>query len=138
MHLVELFLSAIAHIQCESLFFLLTRVFLTTISHCRPPFLGQGANQALQDALYLAHGVAEIETSGSGVDLSGSLRRLVTEYEDRRRVFTTLLGVKSSALGRIETFGGTVGNPFKEGFFRVMAAIGVVSHSFADAAKPRL
>jgi len=103
----------------------------------RPPFLGQGANQALQDALFLARGIADIERNGA-VDDGRPGAPLVAAYESRRRLFTALLGVKSTVLGRIETLSGPLGTTFRDTFFRVMAAVGVVSHSFADAALPRL
>lgn len=105
----------------------------------RPPFLGQGANQALQDALFLARGVADIEQLSAG-DGSGdsSLPQLVRAYEDTRRGFTALLAVKSTVLGRIEALNGPLGTAFRDTFFRVMGGVGVVAHSFADAAKPRL
>lgn len=62
----------------------------------------------------------------------------MTAYENKRRSFTALLGIKSTVLGRIETFSGPLGTTFRDSFFRIMGAVGVVDHSFADAATPRL
>lgn len=116
----------------------------------RPPFLGQGANQALQDAFFLAKGIkaiSERETASLPTDvdneeekeevLSQALVDLVTAYEGVRRPHTALLVAKSVVLGYIETLSGP-GVVFRDWFFRVMGFLGIAQKIFVDGARPRV
>ena len=134
---------------------------LQFVAIVRPPFLGQGANQALQDAYFLADGLKSISTrlnageAKRGAKMTDSketvvdqertcreeellLRELVTRYEARRRPHTALLTAKSIVLGQIETLPGPIGSAFRDGFFRLTGQLGIASAVFVDQAKPRL
>lgn len=62
---------------------------------------------------------------------------VLRSYEAKRKPFVSLLSLKSSLLGRVETMGG-VWVVARNNFFKVMNALGVIEHSFLDAARPRL
>ena len=64
-------------------------------------------------------------------------RYVLKSYEVKRKLFVSLLSIKSSVLGRVETAGG-VWIGARNTFFKAMSAIGVIEHSFLDAARPRL
>lgn len=118
------------------------RVLLTGDSaHAMPPFLGQGANQALQDAYLLANGVARINGRGgtpSSRLTAIQLKSLVSEYQRKRYLHTLQLSLKAFLLGFIETLPGPLGALLRDNFFKVMAKVGVVSFVFLDGAKPRV
>jgi 2-polyprenyl-6-methoxyphenol hydroxylase-like FAD-dependent oxidoreductase len=108
--------------------------------------LGQGANQALQDAYFLARGIKQINDDIKpsspkfflSVALPVKLKQLTLAYEWRRKLPIAILGVKATILGEIETLSGPLGMWFRNSFFKVMASIGVVEQSFVDAALPKL
>ncbi len=118
------------------------RVVLTGDSaHAMPPFLGQGANQALQDAYLLANGIARINgrsTLPSDRLTDIQLKSLVRDYQRKRYFHTLQLSVKAFVLGFIETLPGLPGSYFRDSFFKVMASVGVVSLVFLDGAKPKV
>merc|ERR1711988_505277 len=60
-------------------------IFLGDSAHAMPPFLGQGANQALQDAYVLAQGITDIN---NGLD---SISNMVESYEKLRKFPTASL-----------------------------------------------
>lgn len=118
------------------------RVILTGDSaHAMPPFLGQGANQALQDAYLLATGIARINGRGgtpSSRLTAIQLKGLVREYQSKRYLHTLQLSLKAFVLGFIETLPGPLGALFRDNFFKIMARVGVVSFVFLDGAKPKV
>lgn len=133
-------------------------------AHAMPPFLGQGANQALQDAYVLASKICENNDIAQGrwspppppassAVVSGSvenddekveqqpksLKVLLKEYENRRWFPTASITVKSALIGYLET-GGVNGfySKFRDVFFRTLGFIGVAQRVLLDAATPKL
>ena len=107
-------------------------ILLGDSAHAMAPFLGQGANQALQDAYVLAQGITDIN---NGLD---SISNMVESYEKLRKFPTASLSFKSNFLGFVETLGGPLGGLIRDTFFRVMGTIGVAGFIFLDGAKPRI
>jgi 2-polyprenyl-6-methoxyphenol hydroxylase-like FAD-dependent oxidoreductase len=75
-----------------------------------PPFLGQGANQAFQDAYVLARNLSAVRSSG-GKSLSGafeSVKAAMDAYEATRKPSTTRIMQSSRVIGFVETGSGPV------------------------------
>jgi len=123
--------------------------FVVTVgdaSHAMPPFLGQGANQALQDSYTLAAKIHEYNTqfeqlqylsnddSSNTIQQQSDLKTLLKEYENRRWMPTTSITAKAAFLGYLEVDGKW----FRDVFFFVMGKIGVVKKVFLDAATPKM
>ena len=114
--------------------------------------MGQGANQALQDAYCLAKLIVAYNNNNHNGDVSLSNNAHSTEassginaiadigdqLEHIRKLPTTQLIVKSSILGLIETLGGPWGCFVKDYFFRVTAALGVIRHEFITGVLPKI
>jgi salicylate hydroxylase len=94
-----------------------------------PPFLGQGANQAIQDSYALAVAVAKIGTDYP--DISSALEA----YELSRIPATRKLMLKSRLIGNIETQSG-LGSFLRNNLFRILSATGVVEREFLISALP--
>ena len=71
-------------------------VLVGDAAHAMPPFLGQGANQGIQDAVCLAEQLAG--------DLQG-LEKALEAYTEKRLLPVALLGLESNFLGQVETHG---------------------------------
>ena len=119
-------------------------------AHAMPPFLGQGANQALQDSYLLARKICDHNdivqgrsTAAASTDEEEeevkSLKVLLKEYEQRRWFPTASITIKSAFIGYLET-GGVEGfySKFRDVFFRVMGFVGVAKRVLLDAATPKL
>ena len=123
-------------------------------AHAMAPFLGQGANQALQDAYFLAQGICAINgqdpaaaaaSSSSAVTATGSevqrasvaLQRLASSYQWRRKLPTALIGGKAKILGTIETAPGLLGGLARDAFFFAMGKLGVAEYVYLDGARPK-
>ncbi|KAL3756216.1 hypothetical protein ACHAWU_007167 [Discostella pseudostelligera] len=132
-------------------------------SHAMPPFLGQGANQALQEMqiFCVVHDVVgwdsscalaakifeynyDVEHLSSSSDTAGKiiptepdLKAYLKEYESLRWLPTTSLTVKAAILGYLEVGPWLLGN-FRDVFFFVMGKAGVVKKIFLDAAMPKM
>ena len=100
-----------------------------------PPFLGQGANQALQDSYTLASKIhdynCKIKTEPA--DLRTSLK----EYETIRWLPTTSITIKAALLGYLEV-GPSLLSKFRDAFFFVMGKAGVAKKVFLSSANPKM
>lgn len=109
-------------------------------AHAFPPFLGQGSNQAIQDAYCLAKKVhqynAQVERGDNDVP---ELKELFKEYEKTRWPATFEITLKSAFLGYLETGGpGGVYAKFRDVFFKTMGVIGVAEKVLISAATPKV
>jgi len=100
-------------------------------AHAMPPFLGQGANQAVQDAYCLAEAIAAIGSSHP--DLSAALR----SYQNQRQPPTTRIMLNSWLIGKLETQAGP-GAEFRNGVFSVLGKLGIAKQVFLDGALPKV
>eukprot|EP01041_Mallomonas_annulata_P003554 gene3554-7071_t len=113
-------------------------------AHAMAPFLGQGANQALQDAFVLAQGIKNMHRlttatgSSSSSSSSSALKTLAGDYERKRKLSTALLSAKSGFLGNLETLGGPLGMTVRNNFFRFTGASGIAKYVYLDGAKPNI
>lgn len=113
-------------------------------AHAMPPFLGQGGNQALQDAYCLAKKIFEYNarvTSDFSAPKSGEgakdMKSLLKDYEQTRWAPTTSISLKAGFLGYLETGGGFI-SKFRDAFFFTMGRIGVAKKIFLGAATPKV
>ncbi|CAE7174096.1 ZEP [Symbiodinium pilosum] len=111
-------------------------VLLGDSAHAMPPFLGQGANQAIQDAVCLARWLRRVnfakEASG------GSLETALLGYTAQRLPPVAVLGIESGFLGQVETLPGDLGAMVRENFFRVTAGTGLAGLVFLNGAIARV
>jgi 2-polyprenyl-6-methoxyphenol hydroxylase-like FAD-dependent oxidoreductase len=120
-------------------------------AHAMPPFLGQGANQALQDAWCLAERLAAVEglvaetkrpksndeDGSTGRYRYASVAEALDAYEATRKPPTTRIALSSRAIGFVETGGGVVGLA-RDVAFAGLGATGVAGKIFLENALPRL
>jgi len=112
-------------------------ILLGDSAHAMAPFLGQGANQALQDAFSLAQGISRVQSEtilDRGSD--NSLSNMAKKYESTRKKPTALLSLKSGFLGKVETLSGPTGVLFRDNFFRFTGCTGIAEYVYLDGAKP--
>ncbi|CAM9450222.1 unnamed protein product [Choristocarpus tenellus] len=109
-------------------------LLLGDAAHAMPPNLGQGANQAIQDAYCLAECLVELNSGGHG----GSLRNALGHYEAKRKLPVTSLLVKSAVVGALETLSGPFGEAFRANFFYGMWKVGGAERVFIDGATPKV
>jgi 2-polyprenyl-6-methoxyphenol hydroxylase-like FAD-dependent oxidoreductase len=107
-------------------------------AHALPPFLGQGSNQAIQDAYCLAERISAYNAqvaNGEMVDL----QTFLDEYETIRWPATFQIFWKSAFLGYLET-GGFDGfyAKFRDLFFKTMGILGVAKKVLLSAAAPKV
>ena len=122
-------------------------------SHAMPPFLGQGANQAIQDAYCLATKIAEHnaivtqevtpgkENASADTASTGrptTLGRLLKEYETLRWLPTTSITLKSIFLGYLETGGEGLPSKLRDGVFFTLGKLGIATKVFLDGATLRV
>jgi 2-polyprenyl-6-methoxyphenol hydroxylase-like FAD-dependent oxidoreductase len=108
----------------------------------RSPFLGQGVNQALQDAYCLGTLIARANSlSYNESDLktaSHTLQDIARRYQSVRQPPTALLSLESSFLGQLETARGPVGGFLRDCFLRGMSATGLAGLAYVTSAIPRI
>jgi len=97
--------------------------------HAMPPFLGQGANQAIQDAHALADSLER------RVRLGISLEESLKEFESKRRAPTAAIMETSRIIGALETQSGP-GVVLRNNLFRMMGLSGAVEQVFMKSAVP--
>jgi len=130
-------------------------------AHAMPPFLGQGSNQAIQDAYCLASKIFEHNANclrqkeglliqqQSSIDENDdkkeedelkilSLKQLLKEYENTRWAPTASITLKAGLLGYLETGDKGFLSGFRDVFFFVAGKIGLARKVFLDAATPKL
>lgn len=106
-------------------------------AHAMPPFLGQGANQAVQDAVCLARQLKEVDFA-SGNITEDRLQGALSSYTSRRLVPVAFLGFESLFLGQVETLPGPLGSMFRNNFFRLTSATGAAGLVFMNGAVSRI
>jgi len=123
-------------------------------AHAMPPFLGQGANQAIQDAYCLATKIAEHNTNceamagatGQVLPPDGTaeeetkartLGELLKEYEALRWSPTASITLKSILLGYLETGGEGLSSKLRDSVFFTLGKLGIARKVFLDGATPR-
>jgi salicylate hydroxylase len=106
-------------------------VLVGDAAHAMPPFLGQGANQAIQDGYCLASQLAQIGAEHE------TLSDALAAYQSIRKFPTAKLTFNSWFLGFIETQRG-LGAAFRDKFFNTMYRLGVAQFVFLDGATPKV
>lgn len=118
-------------------------------AHAMPPFLGQGSNQAIQDAYALAKKIYEHNARSLGtfvvssIDSEGdekkevNLKTLLKEYEQLRWETTTSISAKAGFLGYLEASEGFLAK-FRDVFFSTMFRTGIARNIFLGAAIPKV
>jgi len=102
-------------------------VLVGDAAHAMPPFLGQGANQAIQDAYSLASNLASADT----------VSEALAKYQRTRLPPTASLTLKSVLVGKLETQAGA-GAVFRDALIGTLARIGVAKQIFLDGAAVRV
>ena len=101
-------------------------------AHAAPPFLGQGTNQALQDAYSLARCLRDRSLLQSDTDaVRGALRK----YERERKFCAAKFAFNSLVLGAVETKAPPIGRDL---FFKTTAKLGIAKKVFLDGATPKV
>lgn len=101
-------------------------------AHAMPPFLGQGANQAICDAYSLAALLKRVAPGGSPAGA-------IAAFERARAFPTARLQLNSRLLGFLETQASDSfpGSLFRDVFFFLAGKLGVARLVFLDGALPR-
>jgi salicylate hydroxylase len=128
-------------------------------AHAMPPFLGQGANQAIQDAYSLAKRIHNFNTkveqvlddpfrssripdnkdSDEHVNNVPSLKSTLKEYERVRWTPTATITAKAAILGYLETGGrGGYFSKFRDVLFKVLGFAGIPKKVLLDSATPKV
>lgn len=106
--------------------------FHASVAHALAPFLGQGANQAIQDAQCLALAVARV---GSEFQTLGDALRF---YQDTRNPPTDAIIRSSIYVGWLETQGGLLGMAFRDTISTVEGVLGIPAKILFSSALPRV
>mmetsp|Transcript_8082 Transcript_8082/g.11747 ORF Transcript_8082/g.11747 Transcript_8082/m.11747 type:complete len:536 (-) Transcript_8082:86-1693(-) len=103
-------------------------------AHAMPPFLGQGSNQAIQDAYCLAAKLYEYNNNNNGSD-GENLQAYLKRYETIRWKPTASISLKAFLLGYLESGKGFIGK-FRDAFFRTCGILGIAEKIYFGAAVP--
>merc|ERR1712176_1713032 len=106
-------------------------------AHAMPPFLGQGANQAIQDAFCLAQCLRDIDFS-SGAAPEEAVQKAIETYTSKRFIPVSVLGAESAFLGQLNTLPGFVGSFVRDNLFRTFGLTGVAGLVFMNGAITRM
>lgn len=108
-------------------------------AHALPPFLGQGGNQAIQDAYCLATRIHDYNRQCDIGEESLGLKSFLDSYESTRWPATFAIFWKAAFLGYLET-GGFEGAyaKFRDVFFKTMGVLGVARQVLLSAATPKV
>ena len=98
--------------------------------HAMPPFLGQGANQAIQDALCVANELAKVGREHKTV------KDALKTYENIRKPPTAAIMQSSRFIGALETGAGPM-SAFRDVAFFVAGTLGITGKVFLSGAMPR-
>ncbi|CAM9780338.1 unnamed protein product [Chrysoparadoxa australica] len=107
-------------------------VLLGDSAHAMPPNLGQGGNQAVQDAYCLAVRLAEVNAGKK--DLAQALK----DYETIRRPAATQLLFKSLMIGTLETLPTDLGSSFRDEVFGLLGVTGLAQTELVNNARLRV
>ena len=124
-------------------------VLLGDACHAMAPFLGQGANQAIQDAFVLASKVKRLNARASseisdlerlawGISPLSPLQLAMLDYQRIRLLPTSIVSVKSNFLGAVETLGGSLGCFVRDNFFRFNNIAGIAKLVILSGALPSI
>lgn len=118
---------------------MLTSTSILCIQHTIPPFLGQGSNQAIQDAYCLAHKLYQYNANFAAEGDSPGLDELLKDYERTRWLHTFIILANTIFLGYLET-GGENGiySKLRDLFFKTTGLIGVAQRVLLSAAVPNV
>lgn len=105
-------------------------VLVGDAAHAMPPFLGQGTNQAMQDAYCLAQQLKKLADGAHG-----SLEDALRAYESARKLPNARLALNSRVLGFVET---GLPDSARDAFFRTTGALGIAKAVFLDGALPKV
>lgn len=108
-------------------------------AHAFPPFLGQGSNQAIQDAYCLVSKLQEYNRQVESGYQDANLSKFLDNYQSIRSKATFDIFWKSVILGYIET-GGIKGvySKFRDTLFRVLGIVGIPGKVLLNAATPKI
>jgi salicylate hydroxylase len=102
-------------------------------AHAMPPFLGQGANQAMQDAFVLS----KVLQKCTNLKDANLLNESLMEYSKLRRPPTEAIMNASRFVGALETGKGIVGL-FRDFAFTIAGKFGITGKIFLSGATPRI
>lgn len=99
-------------------------------AHAMSPFLGAGANAAIQDAHALATALSDIGRE------SPSLGDALMKYENSRLARTAAIMRSSKLIGLMETQGGALGVAARNNLLRFISQTGIASRTYLESALP--